>query len=94
MVKIDIETISGKEAKKIKTILEETHACRLETLSAPIDSKHPLRMSFDCTQEAVDFVLDGIKEPNKLLTTLKPDNFSIPGGAEWTTENRRRFAQL
>ena len=90
MVKIDIEAANGIEAKRIKKILEEAHACRLEALSAPIDSKYPIRMSFDCTQEAIDIVLDTIKEPSQLLK-LKPDEISFPKGARWTTEKRRRF---
>jgi len=90
MTKIEIEAADGTEAKKIKNILAEIYGCKLEILSTPIDSKRPILMQVDCPEKASDFILDNIKEPNKILTKLKPDRVSYPAGAEWNTEKRRK----
>jgi len=90
MTKIEIEARDGKEAKKIKDRLVGVMGCSVEDLSASIDLTKPIRMRFLCGEEAIDDVLDNIKEPNKLVKII-PDELSTHQGAKWKLQKRRKF---
>jgi len=89
-VTIDIEFKDGKEAKRIKDKLVDTVGCKVDDLYAPSDHSNPIKMRFQCGENAVDEVLKSIEEPNKLLK-ITPDEISTHGGAKWNVRKRRKF---
>jgi len=90
MVRIEVEAANGREAKKLKDLLVGIHGCTTTDLSTPLDSKDPIRMRFSCREDVVDSVLNSVREPNRLLTKIKPDEISAQG-PKWELSKRRKI---
>jgi len=86
--RINLEAANGAEAKRIKNMMAKIHACKVKTLSTPVDSKHPIRMEFECPPGVIDSVLDNLKEPHVLAKTI-PDEISL--NPKWNWQKRRKI---
>lgn len=88
MVEIEIYPGNVKEAKQANDIMVDTLHCTPKVLSTPSDSKDPIYMNYDCPLQAINVLLDDIREPSS-WTKIIPDEISL--NPKWNLRKRRKI---